>query len=805
MGRDDVIDGGSGNDIINIDADASFLLGFSTGRMSGVETMNIAATTTSVTPKIFNFVGTSGVQTINVGAANAKVELKNVNDAGIAVNLSGQTAGTFKLDFASGTISGSGSALSFGVANVGTATGDVTLQADGIVDLSINSISSGDGKSYVNLNNGANDLKTVTVSGTSDLDITDLGSTVTAVDASGMAGDFLLTVDVDSNADLLASGKTVTGGAGYDTLKILGSGDNIVRASTTSFEHFYFDGSDSKPIIKATGMEGLQAMTFSGQASDGAVSIAVLRSGALTVNATLNNGSASTQTISAQGALTVNLKADPASITAQTQEDNDFSFSSPTQDAVIINVGAYVSAAGTYTINKAGSVTVNIDSTSDYGATNLYADGAASIVVSGGQNLNGIISGSGASTIGINSGSSDSLTVGSTGLETLTLDFSGKVSAGANSNIEGVTTLSINAGATADFAPLSFTSLQTVTLGGGSAAYNFNSFDASAQDTTISIVGASGGFSATEVTVASGNLIIDAGQSTGSMNITTVSATEATITLGSAGNFSSNSLDARGDFTLSGANAASASISLTDMSANGDATISFGGSEGSFSAGTIDAASNLIINAGSFGGSATISSIGGAGNDGDVTITGVSKGDLAVTGITIGGDLTINNVAHAAGTGAGSLTSVGSANNVTIALGAGSGTYSAGAINAHSDLVFDGGSFAGSIVTNTVSASGNVTISAGVDGLFTAGSIQGGGDFVFTDSGQRTTSTADITLTSVDFTGGVSLSLGAGLGAASAGAVIVGKDVIVDAGISKGQSLLVSSALREQQILHLAE
>ena len=78
LGRDDVIDGGSGNDIINIDADASFLLGFSTGRMSGVETMNIAATTSSVTPKIFNFVGTSGVQTINVGAANAKVELRTL-------------------------------------------------------------------------------------------------------------------------------------------------------------------------------------------------------------------------------------------------------------------------------------------------------------------------------------------------------------------------------------------------------------------------------------------------------------------------------------------------------------------------------------------------------------------------------------------------------------------------------------------------------------------------------------------------------------------------------------------------------
>ena len=59
--------------------------------MSGVETMNIASTVSSVTPRIFNFAGTSGLQTINVGAANAKVELKNVNDTGLTVNLSGQT------------------------------------------------------------------------------------------------------------------------------------------------------------------------------------------------------------------------------------------------------------------------------------------------------------------------------------------------------------------------------------------------------------------------------------------------------------------------------------------------------------------------------------------------------------------------------------------------------------------------------------------------------------------------------------------------------------------------------------------
>ena len=64
-----------------------------------METVNIGATVSSVTPKIFNLL-VPRIQTINVGAANAKVELKEVSDPGTTVNLSGQTAGTLKLDFA---------------------------------------------------------------------------------------------------------------------------------------------------------------------------------------------------------------------------------------------------------------------------------------------------------------------------------------------------------------------------------------------------------------------------------------------------------------------------------------------------------------------------------------------------------------------------------------------------------------------------------------------------------------------------------------------------------------------------------
>ena len=53
--------------------DGNFLLGFGSGGfMKNVETVNLAATASSVTPKLFNFTGASGIETINVGAQMLK-------------------------------------------------------------------------------------------------------------------------------------------------------------------------------------------------------------------------------------------------------------------------------------------------------------------------------------------------------------------------------------------------------------------------------------------------------------------------------------------------------------------------------------------------------------------------------------------------------------------------------------------------------------------------------------------------------------------------------------------------------------
>ncbi len=63
LDRTDSIDGGSAQDTINVAMDGNFLLGFSSGTMKDVEIVNLAATASSVTPKTFNFAGSSGIET----------------------------------------------------------------------------------------------------------------------------------------------------------------------------------------------------------------------------------------------------------------------------------------------------------------------------------------------------------------------------------------------------------------------------------------------------------------------------------------------------------------------------------------------------------------------------------------------------------------------------------------------------------------------------------------------------------------------------------------------------------------------
>ena len=84
--------------------------------------------------------------------------------------------------------------------------------------------------------------------------------------------------------------------------------------------------------------------------------------------------------------MTVNLNASDTSISDAAREQNSFSFSTPTEDAVTVNIGSYVSASSTFTLNDAGSLSVTVDDTSSFNGT-INAQGATTIGYSGGASL----------------------------------------------------------------------------------------------------------------------------------------------------------------------------------------------------------------------------------------------------------------------------------------------------------------------------------------------------------------------------------------------------------------------------------
>ena len=435
LGRTDQIDGGSAQDTINVAMDGNFLLGFSSGYMRDVEIVNLAATASSVTPKTFNFTGVSGVETINVGAGNAPIIVSNISDTGLTLNLSGQSTGAFDVGYATGTISGSGSSLTVGLTDVGSTGTNVSLTANLITELDIISYGT---DNNIDLSGSVNDIKNISVAGAGDLVISGVPSTASGFTAASAGGDVTITVDTDSNTVMLASGQTITGGAGFDSLSVQGSG--IAAAASTSIEELIFDGSSTEAIVRATGMAGLNTLTFSGNSS---ASVSGLQDQALTVNAILD-GAGQQVVVSSSGTLSVNLNANPTQVALENRTDNDFDFKASTTAGIDITVGSYTSASGTYVLNDStGDVGITVDSTSVFGS-HVQASGASTISILGTGGIAATVSGQNTQTITVNA-SSGTLAVGSSAATTFNLTSLSNITlGGTTSRLSGVQTMSIN-------------------------------------------------------------------------------------------------------------------------------------------------------------------------------------------------------------------------------------------------------------------------------------------------------------------------------------------------------------------------
>jgi len=778
LGRTDQIDGGSAQDTINVAMDGNFLLGFSSGYMRDVEVVNLAATASSVTPKTFNFTGVSGVETINVGAANAPIIISNISDTGLTVNLSGQATGAFDVGFATGTISGSGSALTVGLTDVGSTGTNVSLTANLITDLDIISYGT---DNNIDLSGSVNDIQNISVAGAGDLVISGVPSTASGFTAASAGGDVTLTVDTDSNTVMLASGQTITGGAGFDSLSIQGSG--IAAMASTSIEELIFDGSGTEAIVRATGMAGLNTLTFSGNSS---ASISGLSDQALTVNAILD-GAGQQVVVSGSGALTVNLNANPTQVALENKTDNDFDFKATTTAGVDIAIGAYTSASGTYVLNDSvGDVGITVDSTSVFGS-HVQASGASTISILGNGAIAATVSGQNTQTISVNA-SSGTLAVGSSAAKTFNLTTDSNITLdGDDSRLSGVQTLTINVATnTADLSgtDLGFQDMQTVSLAGAGTAATvlMNDISGSGNNMTLTMTGLEGGFSAFNIHNASGNITVDAGAMTGTIDITRLDVAgqgNATITSGTLGNFSADNVHTVGSFTLdaSAHTAGTGSIAFGTMSASGAINISLGSGSGDFIVNTVMAsqAGDVIIDGSNFGGTMDATKISAGSN---LTVSMGTQGDFSAdnAGLIAVGNFTLDGAA--ATTGQTTIQGVTAGGNITISMGFGTGGITLISGATAGNFTLDATTFGGTIDITNVTASGSFVVSVGTNGDFSANDVASGGAFTVDAAASQS---GAVTITGASAGGNLTISMGAGTGSLSLVSGVTAGSFTVDA------------------------
>ncbi|OUW01413.1 MAG: hypothetical protein CBD16_05595 [Betaproteobacteria bacterium TMED156] len=768
LGRTDQIDGGSASDIMTITTDGNFLLGFSTGFIKNVETLNLNTTVTSVTTKLINLTGVSGVETFNIGASHANVKMSEVVDVGKTINVSGLASGTFEVGFASNAISASGSAMTLGVSDVGSTGAAVSMITQGVTDLTIVAGGTNNTESFVNLNNTNNTYQTISVIGSSDLYISDVGSAASSLSASSFSGNLDVGIDLDTNEKVGASGEIITGGAGTDTLRIYGSGQ--IKAGTSSIEELMFDGTQAEATIKATGMAGITTLTFSGQNATNAINISGLDSTARTINSILESTSAVTQSYSAGGDLTVNLNVDPTWVAATTKRDNDFVLSAKNSGSVTLNVGQYVSSAGTHTFANATGLTINVDTTGHFGGT-VRADKAGTISVDGGADIDATVSGLAATTFTFNVGSG-TITYGSTAVTTVSLTNSGSVAIAAATRTSSVETITVDTQSLADFELIGTTSLTTLQMSGAGslAAGKIGNHSGVSNDLTISLTGMDAGFSAKTITKISSDLTIAASNSTGFLDFDAITASGLTVTTGSIQSFRASALNVE-KFTFDGAAATStsnsANVGLGFVTASSTITISLGAGTGIISAAGLHTLGAVTLDGSNYDGTVNIPNISGSG----VTISLGTSGFFSASVIQSNKALTIDG-SDSASSGV-SLGMVEASTDLTISLGSGSGALTIGGkapgLSAGGALVIDASKGAAEIHTFTITASG-ATVSLGSDGYFSALDVMAG-EGGFTMDGAAATS-ATITAQSISSSAALTISLGtAGSGAVQITAV----------------------------------
>ncbi|WP_300785915.1 hypothetical protein [uncultured Desulfovibrio sp.] len=382
LNENDLIDGGEGNDTLRVTLDANFN-GFTvtddpntTGGMTNVE--NVELTNNGSIARTFSAKGSEGVTTYTLHAGEAgtgAINLKDLAAAGITVNVDGLQKGTTDVQFATGALSGAEDSMTFGLNNVGAAAASATADptyvglkaTTGLESVTINA----SGVNYADLS--GLDAASVAVTGAGSLEASAVNAALTSLDASAATGSVsadlsaatMQTVKGGAGDDTfivkgLAPTAVLEGGAGNDTLIISESGAATLQPTVSGFETIGI--ADNTGAITLSAKNAQDFTTLLLENTGAKVTVANLSGSTFTVESLgAEKGAATTNTAVIADAvdLTVNVNAGDDAEKAQTVTTN---ITAASASNAVINVGANVAAAGTFTFGAAQSVQLNVAS-----------------------------------------------------------------------------------------------------------------------------------------------------------------------------------------------------------------------------------------------------------------------------------------------------------------------------------------------------------------------------------------------------------------------------------------------------------
>lgn len=598
LNSEDVIDGAEGNDTLNVAMQGNFS-GFTTGSMTNVE--KVVLTNEGNIARSFSAKGIDGVNTWTLNDTGAAVNLTDLSAAGATVNVQGLKAGPTSIGFTADAVKGDNDSLTLGLNNVGTAKdGDtaakhVAITANGIENLAVKATDD----NYVDLSAAAS--KTVTVSGSGNLDVNNVAAGMTSFDASALSGN--VTADLHAATGLA----TVKGGSGDDTITVTNLAANAVIEGGAGNDSLILQGINSTLQPTMSGFENITAdggaLTLSGKnmsdfnsltvKNDAQVTLANMDASAFTVTA--SGSTAGSVLLSDATALTYNTVS---SKTDKTSDSISTTVTASKATSATVNVGEYTEVSGTLNFGAAVDVAVNV-------ASGLGSDGKTEMTSFGGT---------------LTANKAQSFTVNAEGLlkaSTFNVDAASSVLVDAAQGSMGVvkiqaskaTDVSITAGSAMDIAGSSFSSAQNVTLaankghlsGVGVALDAVNQLTLSGADATsqmtLGVLGSStqeygitvdasglkGGLALGNTDAGTGDVALNLAGMTGAAAVDTVEGNNVTIHAAQLGTTTVGTITATGDVNIDamgvlGGNATAAAFTAGAIAADKAITVNFDGS-----------------------------------------------------------------------------------------------------------------------------------------------------------------------------------------------------------------------------------